>query len=455
MARATHPAIDDERLQHLVDCDQRLAAIGRRIRVLKVIGWPPALEDQFLAQWRTGRPRLPSPETRPQPLEAEREGLDALMGELDRGHPLGAWLYKTAWSYLVAARMLAHVGDPEFTACSTLLYGRPDHRYRTQVMTNLDSASEMLSITDHLIDPRRLAPVPYDIPADVFAGRLRERIADVFPGAGVEVVLDPALSSKAAAASKRIVLRSTAMFSERDLQQLAEHEAFIHTLTALNGRNQPYFPSLGLGSPRTTRTQEGLATFSEIITGAIDIARLRRLALRVVMLKQALDGADFIEIFKGFLDGGQSEVESFRSAARIFRGGDVRGRICFTKDACYLEGLMLVHVFVRKVLQEGRDDLFPLLFAGRVTTGDVLTLAPYLHNGLIAGPKYVPPWTRDPHKILAIMAFSAATQRLRLDFDLERFAEYEDEVLEEWEDGRRHGAVAVSRHETPHLAAPH
>lgn len=454
MASATHPAIDDRRLHHLLDCDQRLGAIGRRIRVLRVIGWPPSLEDRFLDGWRAGRPELPSPPTRPQALDAETEGLEKLMGDLDRGHPLEDWLYKNAWSYHVAARMLAHVGDPEFTACSTLLYGRPDHRYRSQDMTNLDGALEMLAITDRVIDPKRLAPIPYDIPADVFAEKLRARIADVFHDADVEVVLDPELSSKAAAASKRIALRSTAMFSERDLEQLVEHEAFVHTLTSLNGRNQPYFRSLGLGAPRTTRTQEGLATYSEIITGAIDIARLRRLALRVVMLKQALDGADFVDVFKGFLDGGQSEVESFRSAARIFRGGDVRGRVCFTKDACYLEGVMLVHAFVRKALQEGRNELFPLLFAGRVTTGDVLTLLPYLQNGLIAGPKYVPPWTRDPHKVLAILAFSTATQRMRLDFDLERFAEYEDEVLEEWERGRGRSAP-VSRHETPHLSAPH
>ena len=72
---------------------------------------------------------------------------------------------------------------------------------------------------------------------------------------------------------------------------------------------------------------------AEIITGALDISRLRRIALRVVMVERALDGADFIEVFRGFLDAGQTEVESYRSAARVFRGGDVRGGQCFTKEA--------------------------------------------------------------------------------------------------------------------------
>ena len=189
---------------------------------------------------------------------------------------------------------------------------------------------------------------------------------------------------------------------------------------------------LGLGAPRTTRTQEGLATFAEIITGAIDISRLRRIALRVVMVKQALDGADFIEVFRGFLDAGQSEVESYRSAARVFRGGDVRGGVCFTKDGAYLEGVMIIHVFIRKVLQEGRGDLLPMLFAGRLTTADVITLAPFRDSGLIAPSIYVPPWARDPQRVLSTMAFSAAAQRLRLDqLDLQRFVDYEDEVIAE------------------------
>ena len=93
---------------------------------------------------------------------------------------------------------------------------------------------------------------------------------------------------------------------------------------------------------------------------------------------------------------------------------------------------MMVNVFIRKALQEGRGELLPMLFAGRLTTADVVALAPFRDSGLIAPPRYVPPWARDPQRVLAIMAFSAATQRLRLDrLDLQRFVEYEDEVIAE------------------------
>jgi uncharacterized protein (TIGR02421 family) len=426
------PVSHDPVVADLIENDRALASIGRRIKVLKAIDWPQELEERFLSAWRTGRPELPAPDTQPQTLTAEIDALGTLMRRIDRGHPIGNWLFKTAWSYFVAARMLAGIGTAEFTRCSALLYGRPDTRYRSQEVTNVEGAQEMLAITDEMVDHRRLPPVPFDIPAEAFAARLRERIEPMFRDDPVKVVLDPGLASKATASSTRINLRATALFSERDLEQLTEHEAFIHTLTSLNGRHQPHLSVLGLGAPRTTRTQEGLATFAEIITGALDISRLRRIALRVVMVKRALDGADFIDVFRGFLDGGQTEVESYRSAARVFRGGDVRGGQCFTKDGAYLEGVMTVNLFIRKVLQEGRGDLLPMLFVGRLTLSDVVQLAPFRDSGLIAPSRYVPPWARDPQRVLSIMAFSAASQRLRLDtFDLQRFVDYEDEVIAE------------------------
>lgn len=422
----------DAALPALLECDRALGKIGKRIRVLKAIDWPVALEERFLASWQRGAPELPQSPNAPVSHADEIAALEALMRGIDRGHPIGNWLYKTAWSYHVAARMLGAIGKPEFTQCSTWLYGRPDFRYRSQDITNVDSAEEMLAITDEMVGHRLIPPVPFDIPAERFAEMLRERIGTMFVHDDVSVVLDPNLSSKAVASGKRVALRATALFSERDLDQLLQHEAFTHTLTSLNGRHQPNLTVLGIGAPRTTRTQEGLATFSEIITGAIDIARLRRLALRVVMVKRALDGADFIDVFRGFLDAGQSEVESYRSAARVFRGGDVRGGVCFTKDGAYLEGVMIIHLFIRKVLQQGEGELLGMLFAGRLTTSDVIMLAPYRDSGLVVPPVYLPPWARDPQRVLSIMAFSAATQRLRLDqFDLQRFVDFEDEVIAE------------------------
>ncbi|MUV14794.1 flavohemoglobin expression-modulating QEGLA motif protein [Noviluteimonas gilva] len=422
----------DPALERLFVADAAIVKVGRKVRVLDAIGWPATMETRFLERLRAGNPELPQPTTQPQALDAEVAALDAIMQGIDRGHPIGHWLWKTAWSYRVAAQMLRGIGTPEFSRCSILLYGRPDTKYQSQDVTADDAARDMLATTDHLIDSRLIPETPCNMTAEQFAVRIRERIDPFFTDDKVAVVLNPDLASKAAAGSKQITLRATAMFSELDVEQLVQHEAFIHSATLLNGKHQPYVKSLGVGSPRTTRTQEGLATYSEIITGSIDLQRLRRVALRIVAVGQALQGADFMEVFRTFLDAGQTEVESYRSAARVFRGGDVRGKVCFTKDGAYLEGVIMVHLFICKALHEGRADILRMLFCGRVNTADVITLTPFLQSGLIVGPRYVAPWAQSPERVLATMAFSAATEKFRLDtFNLDRFVEYEDERIAE------------------------
>src|SRR3546814_12199530 len=63
------------------------------------------------------------------------------------------------------------------------------------------------------------------------------------------------LIAKAAASTTRIRLRTNTGFSEYDRNQLLMHEAFVHTLTGLNGREQPWLKSMARGAPRTTATQ--------------------------------------------------------------------------------------------------------------------------------------------------------------------------------------------------------
>jgi uncharacterized protein (TIGR02421 family) len=186
---------------------------------------------------------------------------------------------------------------------------------------------------------------------------------------------------------------------------------------------------LGLGAPRTTRTQEGLATLAELATLSIDISRLRRLALRVRAVKAALDGADFIDIYRLFVDAGQSEEDGFRSAQRIFRGGDVRGRIVFTKDAAYLGGLLEVHTFLRLAIRENRPQYIHNLFAGRLTLADVVLLAPYFESGFLAPPIYLPPWAADLRRLAALLTFSGFVGRVALErIQLDRFAASRDEA---------------------------
>jgi uncharacterized protein (TIGR02421 family) len=366
----------------------------------------------------------------PRDHAAEIERLTALMNRCDRRHPLGDYLYKTAWSYRAAARMIQGIGTEEFTRQSIHLYGRPDTIYRRQKATLVDAAEEFLRITDDLLGSFRIPPALPSIPSAEFAEMMRRKLAEFFKDGEVAVELDPDLASKATGGSKRIRVRDGIQFTDLDLGQLVNHEALVHAATMINGKRQKNLTALGLGAPRTTRTQEGIATLAEMTTLSMDINRLRRLALRVRAVKNALDGADFLQTFRGFLEAGQSEEDSYNSTERVFRGGDVRGRIVFTKDAAYLGGLLEVHTFLRVAIRDNRPELIPRLFAGRLTLGDVFELSPFFESGVLVPAAYVPPWAGDLRRIAAMLAYSGVMTRIQLqDLSTQSFLEMEEEAI--------------------------
>jgi uncharacterized protein (TIGR02421 family) len=394
-----------ERLERIRELDRAVAKASAPIKVLKHLGWPKAAGNKFLEAWRSGRPELPKVELPAVSYAQEIAALESIAAACDRSDPLASFVRATALSYVTAARMLEGIGTPEFTRHSTILYGAPKTPWPTQTVDGVDAARHMLETTDRLLGGYRIPPTVCDIPAVDFAARLRTFVDAFFQDDPVDVVLDDGLPSKAVAGSKRIRLRASATFSELDLDQLLEHEAYVHTATILNGHYQSNLGCLGLGAPRTTRAQEGLATLAELMTMSIDVLRLRRLAIRVIAVQKALDGGDFIDVFREFLEAGQTEDESFQSAQRIFRGGDVRGRVAFTKDSGYLRGLLETHSFMRVIIRDNRPELFFNFLAGRMTLGDAVLLAPEFDAGVLTGPHYVPPWARDLRRVAAVSVF--------------------------------------------------
>jgi hypothetical protein len=177
-------------------------------------------------------------------------------------------------------------------------------------------------------------------------------------------------------------VRRDAKFTRRDAAQLLNHEAFIHVATALNGQAQVDLPILALGHPGTTRTQEGLAVFSEFVSGTLDLDRLRRLAERVVAVQMVCEGADFITLYRWFLERSSSEEQAFESTRRIFRGAPLSGGAPFTKDCGYLSGLLAVLMFVRAAFACNRSDTLGLLFAGKLDLSAIPALADLRRRGL-------------------------------------------------------------------------
>ena len=221
----------------------------------------------------------------------------------------------------------------------------------------------------------------------------------------VSVVDD--LSANALAGPKRIRIRRDACFTDKDIMQLIQHEAYVHVATSLNGLGQTDLKILGASHPGTTRTQEGLAVFAELITGSMDIDRFRRLADRIITIQMAIEGADFVDVFRYFLERVASPEQAFENARRVFRGGIVGGGVPFTKDIVYLDGLLRVHNFLRTVVTAGRSDCLQLLFCGKLDIEDIPVLCELVDMGLCRAPKYLPPWAADRRFLLSYLAYSS------------------------------------------------
>src|SRR5262249_34882354 len=157
-------------------------------------------------------------------------------------------------------------------------------------------------------------------------------------GAGVRVALCGAIASDAAAGNGYLKLRASATFTPADVRVLEVHEGWAHLGTTLNARLQSALPVLGWCSPSATRTQEGLAVFLELVTGAAGAGRVRKLLSRVKAVAMAENGADFRDVYRHFLAATGEPAEGYRQAARVFRGSLPTGGP-FTKDLSYGEGL--------------------------------------------------------------------------------------------------------------------
>jgi uncharacterized protein (TIGR02421 family) len=404
--------------------DTALCAVAPSVKVLSRLSWPESAIADFLHSWRRGEPTIPevSYSTNGLPTDARRE-LERIRDAADPNDPIEAYIKATADSYAKAVELVSSAGTASFLELSRMLYGDPYERLPGTYLTHFEAAQQLLDITAPWAAACRGEEQLSCMTAEHVRSEIQSRLDPFFTEHPINVVIDPRLTSKAAAAARRIRIRGRSSYTEADIDQLLEHEAFVHAATALNGRLQP-IQSFGLAAPRTTATQEGLATIAELITGSMDLSRLRRLALRIIAVKHVIEGADFVEVFRFFLRAGQSEDESARSAARVFRGGNPHGRIAFTKDVVYLHGLIGVHTFLRRAIFDSRIELIPRLFAGRVTLGDVLRLDSAFEDGDLLPGRYITHWAADARRLAAHLSFSLILNRIKLEnVDLETILE--------------------------------
>ena len=258
-------------IAHHAALDTRMVAAVRGIRLLETLSWPASAQETFLAAWKIGRIHLPKIEYPRDDYNEVRAELERVVAAADHDHPLGRYIVATAESWRIATRLLDAAGSHRLTAYSTRLYGRPVELLPGDGPTNLEAAEHFVRLADDMDQELRAIEPDAVMSAQTVRDELQRDIDAFFTQHTVKVGLDPTLIAKAAASPTRIRIRTNTGFSEYDRHQLLVHEAFVHTLTGLNGREQPYLTSMARSAPRVTATQEGLATFAELISGSMDI----------------------------------------------------------------------------------------------------------------------------------------------------------------------------------------
>jgi len=397
--------------QRVADAARLLRDAERPVRVLRTVAWEPELRDRFFA---AGERELPAPTYTPLDPRDTLAKVEAARQLLDGADPGADMLRRAADAIELGARMLAAVGTPDFHRHSAALYGLPTSPLADQSSTSLELARTFeitLTSATHLV----VAPATTHSSAEV-AETVGRAVVEHFGIDAPTVELVDHLSANALAGPGAIRIRRGARFTDRDAGQLIQHEAFIHIATTLAGRAQPALPTLAAGHPGTTRTQEGLAVFAEFISGTIDPDRLQRLADRVLAIQMAIEGADFLDVYRWFQEQTAGDREqAFENTRRVFRGGVLGGGAPFTKDVVYLDGLLRVHNFLRSAVAAGRADCILLLFVGKLDIEDVPALCHLAEDGLVMPPRFVPPWVADLRFLVAYLAYSGFLNQIDLD----------------------------------------
>lgn len=416
------PGTDRALREQVIAATRLLADAARPLRVLRTIDWPIEARKRFLAA--KGKV-LPS-------VSYEKVDASRSLRKVERarrirtGHAtIDAWLTRHADAIQATAGMLQGVGTPDFYRHGRTLYGDSSTPLKLHPATPLDMARSIHQSIEQLARIRvDLAPAATHTATQV-ARIIRKELSARFGADAPAVTLVPTLSANALATSKEIRIRRDARFTDRDAQQLLQHEAWIHVGTSINGRHQDLLPILGVSYPYTTRTQEGLAVFAEIISSTMELDRFRRLADRVVAIQMAADGADFLEVYRWFLERvGQAE-QAYENTRRVYRGGVITGGAPFTKDVSYVFGLLQVSNMVRAMFAAGRADVLRLLFCGKLDVQDLPVLCELAALGLCRAPRHRPPWATDPRSLLATLAYSTFINQI----DLEPLTRYATQLV--------------------------
>lgn len=142
----------------------------------------------------------------------------------------------------------------------------------------------------------------------------------------------------------QVTLSSNHKYTEETINRLAVHEIGTHGVRYMNAKAQPL--KIFKNFPGYLATEEGLAAFTEEITGYLNNDTLRRYAGRVVAVEYAQNHTllETYDYLKQFFDG----ANALHIAMRIKRGlPNSESFGAYTKDHVYLRGFMKIKEYIK------------------------------------------------------------------------------------------------------------
>jgi uncharacterized protein (TIGR02421 family) len=200
---------------------------------------------------------------------------------------------------------------------------------------------------------------------------------------GRSIRLVPDLMAGIMVSSGNILIDRNLKVNSARLEALIQHEIGTHLVTWYNGR-QSGLGLLETGFAGYEELQEGLAVLAELVVQGITPLRIRILAARVIAAKAAIDGAEFVEVFRTLCRYGFSQKVAFNISIRIFRGGG------FIKDLIYLRGFQRV----LNLLQAGQS--LQDLYLGKISHRNIAFIEEIKARDVVKSALIVPGFLADP-----------------------------------------------------------
>tara|TARA_B100001564_G_scaffold355919_1_gene369115 strand:+ start:3050 stop:4306 length:1257 start_codon:yes stop_codon:yes gene_type:complete len=413
--------ISENQKKRLENLSELIYRASLKVKILRHISWPLEVKFQFFKQNCQKLPEYSYPKFDSKDLDEILLDIDNQLG--DTKYDL--WLKNKLQDIRLSANLLKACGNKTFFDISSKIYGLPSTPIHDGQTKPLDLAEHFYQIINSIDKTKLELSKRMKISSQDVANQISSKVSDYFGELAPKISVVKHLSAKATATSKKIKIRESGIFYQSDIDQLINHEAFIHVATTINGRKQHKMKILGSNYGAVTKTQEGLAVFSEFITGSIDIERMRRISDRVKAIHMAIDGADFIEIYRYFIDKGISRNQAFENSRRVFRGGVLSGKYPFTKDLVYLDGFIRVYNFFRSSISQGKIECIELLFAGKMELDDLPVVYSMYKDGLVSKPSFIPPWAMNLNYLICFFTFSVFLE----DINYSNISKYYDYLL--------------------------